>query len=226
MKWLTLITLIAVSGCGSVIGPEPVVAHDYRALVAVATASALMSTDEVVVPVTQECDGSGWITHGDGHRTRCPGCKNCKPQGKTQPSCAAPAYASKPAVDAPHPCECGPGCQCHADPNNPDCKCTKCKCDPGVYETYQVRLRLITTSWCGPCQSIKRSTLPAMKAAGWKIGYGAQNHIELIDNGGGTVPRWERVVNGRVVQVVTGYMNPYQVDKFLTANKEPARRAK
>ena len=24
------------------------------------------------------CDGSGWITHGDGHKTECPGCAACK----------------------------------------------------------------------------------------------------------------------------------------------------
>lgn len=26
---------------------------------------------------TIECDGSGWITHGDGHKTKCEGCKKC-----------------------------------------------------------------------------------------------------------------------------------------------------
>jgi len=26
---------------------------------------------------TLECDGSGWVTHGDGHRTKCEGCKKC-----------------------------------------------------------------------------------------------------------------------------------------------------
>ena len=27
---------------------------------------------------TEVCDGSGWITHGDGHKTECPGCSACK----------------------------------------------------------------------------------------------------------------------------------------------------
>ena len=35
-------------------------------------------------PDEQTCDGSGWITHGDGHRTPCPGCSKCKP--KKEPS--------------------------------------------------------------------------------------------------------------------------------------------
>lgn len=26
------------------------------------------------------CDGSGWITHGDGHKTPCPGCDACESQ--------------------------------------------------------------------------------------------------------------------------------------------------
>lgn len=26
----------------------------------------------------EECDGSGFITHGDGHRTPCPGCRACE----------------------------------------------------------------------------------------------------------------------------------------------------
>ena len=33
------------------------------------------SDDEVV---EEKCDGSGWITHGDGHKTECPGCSACK----------------------------------------------------------------------------------------------------------------------------------------------------
>jgi len=27
------------------------------------------------------CDGSGYITHGDGHKTKCPGCSACKSTG-------------------------------------------------------------------------------------------------------------------------------------------------
>jgi len=37
----------------------------------------VFDTDVNPDPETELCDGSGWITHGDGHRTKCPGCKNC-----------------------------------------------------------------------------------------------------------------------------------------------------
>ena len=28
--------------------------------------------------VEELCDGSGWIVHGDGHKTECPGCPACE----------------------------------------------------------------------------------------------------------------------------------------------------
>lgn len=44
----------------------------------------------------QDCNGTGWITHGDGHRTKCPcGAAGC-PDGKCVPK-ASPATASPAA---------------------------------------------------------------------------------------------------------------------------------
>ena len=42
--------------------------------------------------VTEGCDGSGWITHGDGHKTECTGCAACSKgdlssQVKTKTTC-------------------------------------------------------------------------------------------------------------------------------------------
>lgn len=34
-------------------------------------------------PVTCECNGTGFIVHGDGHRTPCPAGENCKAKKKT-----------------------------------------------------------------------------------------------------------------------------------------------
>lgn len=33
----------------------------------------------------ETCDGSGFITHGDGHKTPCPGCNKCQ-SGQVSPS--------------------------------------------------------------------------------------------------------------------------------------------
>jgi hypothetical protein len=69
-----------------------------RAAAAVAAARASMGHDLAPVPPPpgpkppapgkcQDCNGTGWITHGDGHKTRCPcGAVGC-PDGK----CPAPA---------------------------------------------------------------------------------------------------------------------------------------
>lgn len=54
---------------------------------------------------TTECDGSGWIVQGDGHKTECPGCKNCQGTGKVDDNC-----------------KCGDNCKCV------DCKCKNCNC--------------------------------------------------------------------------------------------------
>jgi hypothetical protein len=42
----------------------------------------------------QDCNGTGWITHGDGHRTKCPcGAAGC-PDAKCRVSGASPATVS------------------------------------------------------------------------------------------------------------------------------------
>lgn len=55
--------------------------YHYRPYISTRLAKAVMSnTDLELTPEEEDkaiCDGSGWITHGDGHRTECPGCKAC-----------------------------------------------------------------------------------------------------------------------------------------------------
>lgn len=62
-----------------------------RSQISTEMAKVLVSKD--VVPDDEddkiECDGSGWITHGDGHKTKCEGCKNC---GKGETSLASPLF--------------------------------------------------------------------------------------------------------------------------------------
>ncbi len=51
----------------------------------ISTGMAKVLTSNDVIPDddddTIECDGSGYITHGDGHRTKCEGCKKCGGEG-------------------------------------------------------------------------------------------------------------------------------------------------
>jgi hypothetical protein len=53
-------------------------AEDYRDAAAVDLAISTMSDASRPGPSPAKCsrcDGTGWITHGDGHRTRCPECQ-------------------------------------------------------------------------------------------------------------------------------------------------------
>jgi hypothetical protein len=57
---------------------------EYRAYIATRMAQSILEyqkeSDEQIVE--ELCDGSGWITQGDGHRTECPGCAACESKGQ------------------------------------------------------------------------------------------------------------------------------------------------
>jgi hypothetical protein len=53
--------------------------------------------------VVQVCDGSGFITHGDGHKTPCPGCDQCKGGQVAPPQEAEPQEAEPQEVVVPEP---------------------------------------------------------------------------------------------------------------------------
>ena len=80
-KELFFITVLAVSV------PFPnflAKTNNFKPYISTNLAKAILSSDvdPVIIPDNKElCDGSGWITHGDGHKTKCPGCEACKPDG-------------------------------------------------------------------------------------------------------------------------------------------------
>lgn len=56
----------------------------YRSYISTRLAKVLLSKKDIPDNnIVEECDGSGWITHGDGHRTPCPGCPACKSNEQT-----------------------------------------------------------------------------------------------------------------------------------------------
>lgn len=50
---------------------------NYRPYISTNLAKVIMTDDGDDEVVEEKCDGSGWITHGDGHKTECPGCSAC-----------------------------------------------------------------------------------------------------------------------------------------------------
>ena len=70
-KWLLAATLIFIQSTVAY-------ATNYRPYISTTLAKIITAKGAVPDDKVELCDGSGWITHGDGHRTRCPGCKACK----------------------------------------------------------------------------------------------------------------------------------------------------
>ena len=65
---------------------------EYRAFIATRMAESVIDYKEDVDEETVEelCDGSGWIVHGDGHKTECPGCAACENKDGQEPVVVEP----------------------------------------------------------------------------------------------------------------------------------------
>ena len=126
---------------------------NHRPYISTNLAKVIMTEGEDIVE--EKCDGSGWITHGDGHKTECPGCSACEDKVKPEPD--------------PEPtkgCDCGCGKQ--------ECNCQKSgQCFPlqeDLKKKESSQESLISSDepeffiyhfgakWCGPCEKMKQQT--------------------------------------------------------------------
>lgn len=92
MKSLTLLSLMTIGSCavgGIAVQPNASSASHAHAYASV-NRGGPVNPAPAPLP-SSKCDGSGFITHGDGHRTPCPGCDACKAK-------AVPKSLIKPAV--------------------------------------------------------------------------------------------------------------------------------
>ena len=112
--WLLASTLVTFSVSGF---------NNYRPYISTNLAKVIMADKEEVVE--EKCDGSGWITHGDGHKTECPGCSACQgndPEPELEPESDTP--------EVTHRCKCDRGnryCNCVATYGKCGCKKTEVK---------------------------------------------------------------------------------------------------
>jgi len=108
-KNLFLVLIIIISGCSGVETSEWKSNPQHRAYISTRLADAIVEynilTDDTVIE-EELCDGSGWITQGDGHRTECPGCSKCE-KSSNQDECldgqcptpkSTPVTQSEPAI--------------------------------------------------------------------------------------------------------------------------------
>ena len=157
---------------------------NYRPYISTRMAQVLMSPDIPDDEVTKRCDGSGWITHGDGHKTECPGCSACENNPKPEPD--------KP--DVTYKCKCDTNrtyCNCKATYGQCSCKKTEVKkkevessnlyLDPSQdkpkYEIYHFGAK-----WCGPCEQMKKETWPNIEVQAIMNERGGKLHLLDADN--------------------------------------------
>ena len=72
--------------------------YNHRPYISTNLAKAII-TYSVDDTISEQCDGSGWITHGDGHKTECPGCTACQnsePKPETQSSTRCDPTTTRP----------------------------------------------------------------------------------------------------------------------------------
>jgi thiol-disulfide isomerase/thioredoxin len=81
---------LLVVGCSSNVAQDSDYAKKMRAYQATRLAVAVMNTPDTTPDEddVEQCDGSGYITHGDGHKTPCPGCPACKGKDGKEPVAA------------------------------------------------------------------------------------------------------------------------------------------
>ena len=116
---------------------------NYRPYISTRLAKVILQKETTPDDDNKElCDGSGWITHGDGHKTECPGCSACK--------------GNKPNVEPEEkicPCGCGKkGCECQTSG-----ECLPLK-ENAAIEEVKYHVYHLGATWCPPCEKMKNIT--------------------------------------------------------------------
>lgn len=107
----------------------------------------VVEPDDNHTPSQCECKGTGYITHGDGHRTKCP-CDKC--------GCSK---TKEPEVST---CQCGcnkEGCECSIEKKVQE---TPLKEEVFVIEKW-------TATWCAPCKQWNAEQKPILEKAGYEV---------------------------------------------------------
>jgi hypothetical protein len=83
-----------------------------------------------------------------------------------------------------------------------------------------------TAEWCGPCRAFESGVLPKLVAAGWRVGGGPQDHIELVDcsaclpEGVEGVPTFVLLEGEREVKRHAGPLDAWGVGEFVKGSSE------
>jgi hypothetical protein len=146
-----------------------------------------------VIPVKCECNGTGYITHGDGHKTACPNYPDCtKGTGKVAP---------KVTIDVPK---------------------VQPKVEPAPVKL-NAYIEMYSASWCAPCKQWKYqktrdglSVMDGLTKSGWTIQvWDVDSPKTPLDKRKkySKVPTFEVYIDGNL-DVVEGFLTPTKLNEL------------
>lgn len=172
----------------------------------------------------QKCDGSGYITHGDGHKTPCPGCENCE---KSQAVPIVTDEVKKNSTQNPFGVNITPEIVLVKDEVVLNTNITQ-EQQPLTAQGRNKQILLFTAYWCGPCVQFKNNEIPKFNMnPKWIVNESKDAHIRIIDidkkenrpimdkyKQSRVVPEFVKIINGKFVKSKTGFHTAKQIGEW------------
>jgi hypothetical protein len=115
------------------------------------------------------------------------------------------------------PCPCREACRCEAPR-------AEARTAGPAMPARRRRLLYFTANWCASCRA-NDATLTALRARGWKIGVGEENHIQVVDLEArpdlrmqyrvDAIPTWLMIDEDREQRRQCGVLDPFAVARLL-----------
>lgn len=172
----------------------------------------------------QKCDGSGYITHGDGHKTPCPGCENCE---KSQTVPIVTDEVKKNSTQNLLGANTTPEIVLVKEAVVLDTEVTQKQQNP-TEQGRNKQILFFTAYWCDPCRLFKNNEIPKFNMnPNWIVNESKNAHIRIVDidkkenkplmekyKKTRVVPEFVKIINDKFVGNKSGFYNAKQIAEW------------